>query len=468
MLSVPLVIGASFAYLLLLFGVAHFGDRRARQGRSVIGNAWVYALSMGVYCTAWTYFGSIGRAASSGVWFLPIYLGPTLAMVLAWMVVRKMIRISRSYRITSIADFIASRYGKSRLLAALVTLIAVVGILPYVALQLKAIASGYAVLTTPPRRERRPRAGAWWLDSTLYIALALAGFTVAFGTRHLDTTERHEGMVAAIAVESVIKLLAFLAVGAFVTWGLFDGPADIFARARAVPESARLLRLEQGARFAYAQWFALTLLAMLSVIFLPRQFQMMVVENVDERHLKRAAWVVPALHAGDQPLRAADRARRPAALRRRRRRTPRPSCSRCRCARRPAGARAGGLHRRAVGGDRHGDRRGDRDLDHGLQRPRDALAAADAALRRGGGRRPDAACCSASGAAVIVALLLLGYLYFRLAGEAYALVSIGLISFAAVAQFAPALLARHVLEGRHARRRAGRAVRRASRSGSTR
>ena len=141
MLSTAVVLAASFAYLLLLFAVAHWADRRAREGRSVIGNAWVYTLSMGVYCTAWTYFGSIGRAASSGLWFLPIYLGPTLAMLLAGTVLVRMVRIARRQRITSIADFIASRYGKSRALAALVTLIALVGILPYVALQLKAIAS---------------------------------------------------------------------------------------------------------------------------------------------------------------------------------------------------------------------------------------------------------------------------------------------------------------------------------------
>src|SRR5512140_2819300 len=126
MIRAPLVIAASFAYLLILFAVAWFGDARAQQGRSVIGNAWVYALSMGVYCTAWTYFGSVGRAAATGVWFLPIYLGPTLAMVLAWLVLRKMIRIAHTWRITSIADFIASRYGKSPLLAGLVTLIALV------------------------------------------------------------------------------------------------------------------------------------------------------------------------------------------------------------------------------------------------------------------------------------------------------------------------------------------------------
>ena len=138
MLSAPLVIGVSFAYLLLLFAVAYWGALWAAQGRSVISSPWVYALSMAVYCTAWTYFGSVGRAANSGVWFLPIYLGPMLAMLLAWMVVRKMIRIAKTYRITTIADLIASRYGKSPLLAGLVTLMTVVGIVPYIALQLKA------------------------------------------------------------------------------------------------------------------------------------------------------------------------------------------------------------------------------------------------------------------------------------------------------------------------------------------
>ena len=292
MISTALLIGVAFAYLLLLFAVASYGDRRARQGRSVIGNAWVYALSMAVYCSAWTYFGSVGRAAAAGVWFLPIYLGPMLAMIVAWMVVRKMIRIARSYRITSIADFIASRYGKSPLLAGLVTLITVVGIVPYIALQLKGISGAYALMTTP-LGEPLARSAHWFSDSTLYIALALAGFTIVFGARHLDSAERHEGMVAAIAFESIVKLLAFLAVGVFVVWGLFDGLGDLFARAMAVPELSRLLTLGQGKTFAYEQWFALTLLSMLSVIFLPRQFQVMVVENVDERHLKRAAWVFP-------------------------------------------------------------------------------------------------------------------------------------------------------------------------------
>lgn len=292
MLSAPLLIGVSFAYLLMLFAVAHWADGRAARGRSVISSAWVYALSMAVYCTAWTYFGSVGRAATSGVWFLPIYLGPMLAMVLAWMVVRKMIRIAKTYRITSIADFIASRYGKSPLLAGLVTLITVVGIVPYIALQLKGISSAYAVMTSPLGAPA-VQAAQWWNDSTLYLALALAGFTTVFGARQLDSTERHEGMVAAIAVESVVKLVAFMAVGIFVTYVMFDGVTDLFAQAYAVDNLRQLMQFGQGQPFAYAQWFSLIVLAMLSVIFLPRQFQVMVVENVDERHLKRAVWVFP-------------------------------------------------------------------------------------------------------------------------------------------------------------------------------
>jgi Na+/proline symporter/nitrogen-specific signal transduction histidine kinase len=427
-LAPGLVLGASLAYLLALFGIAWWADRRAAAGRGVIGNAWVYALSMGVYCTAWTYFGSIGRAASSGVWFLPIYLGPTLAMVLAWVVLRKMVRIARAYRITSIADFIASRYGKSRLLAGLVTLIALVGVVPYVALQLKAVASGYAVLTGV-------QAGGGWIDGTLLIALVLAGFTIAFGTRHLDNTERHEGMVAAIAAESLVKLLAFLAVGAFVTWGLFAGPGDLFDRALALPAVARVLQPDPARPFAYDQWFALMLLAMLSVILLPRQFQVMVVENVDERHLRRAAWVFPAylllINLFVLPIACggllyfgpgqADPETFVLSL--------------------PLAAAAPGLALAAfIGGLSAATGMviveaiavstmvcNDLVLPLLLRLP--AFAARDLTRVLLGIRR-----------AVIVVLMLLGWFYFRIAGEAYALVSIGLISFAAVAQFAPALL----------------------------
>jgi Na+/proline symporter/nitrogen-specific signal transduction histidine kinase len=437
MLSAPLVIGTSFAYLLLLFAVAYWGDTRAAAGRSVIGSPWVYALSMAVYCTAWTYFGSVGRAANSGVWFLPIYLGPMLVMVLAWMVVRKMIRIAKTYRITSIADFIASRYGKSPTLAGLVTLITVVGIVPYIALQLKGIASGYAVLTSP-LGQPAAQSPQWWLDSTLYVALALAGFTMVFGARHLDSTERHEGMVAAIAFESVVKLVAFLSVGLFVSFGLFSSPAALFEQAHAVEALRRLMQFGQGQPFAYAQWLGLTLLAMLSVIFLPRQFQVMVVENVNEDHLRRAAWAFPLylflinlfvlpiamgglLHFG------------PGAM------NPETFVLSLPLSQ--------GHHLLAlfafVGGISAAT---------GMVIV-EAIAVSTMVcndlvmplllrMRRFGAR--------ASGdltgllltirRLAILGILLLGYLYFHLAGEAYALVSIGLISFAAVAQFAPAML----------------------------
>ena len=444
MLPAPLVVGASFAYVLLLFAVAAYGDARARQGRSVIGNAWVYALSMAVYCTAWTYFGSVGRAASAGVWFLPIYLGPTLGMALAWLVLRKMIRIAKAYRITSIADFIASRYGKSPLLAGTVTLITVVGIVPYIALQLKAVASGYALLTTPLGTPVAAPLG-WWRDSTFYFALALAGFTMVFGARHLDSAEKHEGMVAAIAFESVVKLVAFLAVGGFVTWGLFNGPGDLFERALAVPELHRLLNLTQGPgqKFAYEQWFALTLLSMLSVVFLPRQFQMMVVENVTEQHLKRAAWVFPLylllinlfvlpialgglLHFGPGTMDADSFV---LSL--------------------PLAAGRHGLALLVFIG--------------GLSAATgmvivEAIAVSTMVCNdlvmpmllrtflrtRGFGTRAGgdlSRLLLGIRRAAILLILLLGYAYFAIAGEAYALVSIGLISFAAVAQFAPAMLA---------------------------
>src|SRR3990167_3513869 len=213
-------------------------------------------------------------------------------MVLGWMVLRKMIRIAKAYRITSIADFIGSRYGKSPLLAGLVTLIAVVGIIPYIALQLKAVSAGYALLTLPDGGDAAAPLH-WGRDSAFYVALVLAGFTMMFGARHLDAAERHEGMVAAIAFESVVKLVAFLAVGLFVSFGLFASPAALFDQAYAIDELRRLMQFGQGQPFAYAQWFGLTVLAMLSVIFLPRQFQVMVVENVDEQHLRRAVWVFP-------------------------------------------------------------------------------------------------------------------------------------------------------------------------------
>ncbi|QTF94439.1 sensor histidine kinase [Halomonas sp. BM-2019] len=287
------VLSVAFGYLALLFVIAAWGDRRAEQGRSLIGSPTVYALSIAVYCTAWTFYGSVGRAAQYGPSFLLIYLGPTLAMLLAPFLIRKMVRIASVQRITSIADFISARYGKSSSLGALVALIALIGITPYITLQLKAITVSHAVLVNYPQAPELSLAEeAFWVDKSFWVALVLAVFIILFGTRHLDASERHEGMVAAIAFESLIKLLAFLSVGIFVVFVLFHGPRDLFAQVAASPELVGALGLDAVPGGA-SGWMGMLVLAFLAFITLPRQFQVLVVENVDERHLKRASWLFP-------------------------------------------------------------------------------------------------------------------------------------------------------------------------------
>ena len=433
-----IVVLASLAYLGLLFAIAHWADRRADRGRSVIASSTVYALSLAVYCTTWTFYGSVGRAAATGIGFLPIYLGPTLMLALGWYVLRKLVRVAKANRITSIADFVASRYGKSQLLGGLVTIIAVVGIVPYIALQLKAVSHTYTLLVEAgsPLLPADLAAAPMLHDSALYVAIVLAIFSILFGTRHLDATERHEGMVAAIAVESAVKLLAFLAVGLYVSYGLYHGLDDIFARAAAVPALAGIMVARDSAS-GYGGWAALTFLSMLSVLLLPRQFQIAVVENVNEAHIRRAVWLFPLY------LLLINVFVLPIAL--------------------------GGLMQLPSGSDADTFV-----LTLPLLHGRNALAllvfigglsAATGMVivetialstmicndlvmpillrwrRLGLDRRPDLSGLLLNirrGAIGVV--LLLGYLYFRIAGEAYALVAIGLISFAAVAQFAPVVL----------------------------
>ncbi len=429
----------SFAYLGILFAIAYWGDKRADAGRSIIANPTIYALSMAVYATSWTFYGSVGRAAASGVGFLPIYLGPTLMAALWWLVLRKMIRISKVNRITSIADFIAARYGKSSLLGGLVTVIAVVGVIPYIALQLKAVSSSFTILLQYPQivMPAKGRAVDMLQDTALYVALLLAAFTVLFGTRHLDATERHEGMVAAIAFESLVKLLAFLAVGGFVTFGLYDGFADLFASAAQLPHLNQLLTLG-GPAGNYGSWASLIFLSMLSILFLPRQFQISVVENVNEQHLSKAIWLLPtyllAINVFVLPITFAGLMHFP-----------------------PGRVDAdtfvltlpmafgkeslallvfiGGLSA-ATGMVIVETIALSTMICNDLVMPvllrwkalalatRTDLSGLLLGIRRG----------------AIVLLMMLGYAYYRAAGEAYALVSIGLVSFAAVAQFAPAML----------------------------
>ncbi|MEQ1710766.1 MAG: sodium:solute symporter, partial [Hyphomicrobium sp.] len=293
MLSVPVIVTVSFLYLSLLFAIAYYCDKRADAGRSVINTPYVYALSIAVYCTSWTFFGSVGRAATSGVGFLPIYLGPTLTFILGWMVIRKIIRISKSNRITSIADFIASRYGKSVELGILVSIIAVIGIPPYISIQLTAISTSFSILQGYPSIVMPQGVGGIALlhDTELYVTLLMAAFAILFGTRHIDASEHHEGLVAAVAFESLVKLVAFLCVGLFVTYGLYNGFSDIFTRAEASPELRKLFTI--GSVAGHVNWITLTILAMAAIVVLPRQFQVLVVENADERHLKKAVWLFP-------------------------------------------------------------------------------------------------------------------------------------------------------------------------------
>ncbi|WP_333654191.1 ATP-binding protein [Dissulfurispira sp.] len=270
-------------YLLLLFAVAYYAEKKEKAGKSIVNNPYIYSLSLAVYCTSWTFYGSVGKAATSGLSFLTTYLGPTL-MAAVWLVVlKKVVRIAKANRITTISDFMGSRYGKSLSLSTLVTIVAVVGIAPYLGLQIKAIISTFTIISG----EVKGSAAAG-----LFITLILGIFAIMFGARRLDSSEKHGGLVFAIAFESIVKLIAFVLVGIFVTYGLFEGFSDIFDRIKDSEHSV-LLFLGTGTETAYFEWFALLFLSMMAIMFLPRQFQMAVVENYDEAHITKAVWLFP-------------------------------------------------------------------------------------------------------------------------------------------------------------------------------
>ena len=297
MIPIQTVALITLPYFALLFFVAYYADRRRQAGRSIISNSHIYSLSLAVYVSTWTFYGSVGRAATSGLDFLPVYLGPTLIAFTWWFLLRKMVRVSKEQNIVSIADFISSRYGKSSILGAIVTLFAVIGIMPYIALQLKAVARTFEILTTPA--DGTPVVGALlatlppYVDTAFIVAAVLALFGVLFGARRLDAAGRHEGLVAAIALESLVKIIAFMTVGIFVTYGLFDGFGDIFARfAATFPDRQYLLQLGTD-QVPYAKWFTVTFISMMAVMFLPRQFHIMVIENSDENHIRKAMWRFP-------------------------------------------------------------------------------------------------------------------------------------------------------------------------------
>ena len=279
-------------YLCLLFAVASFVDRNVVGRLGWVCQPWIYALSITVYCTSWTYYGSVGRASVDGIDFLAIYLGPVAVFILGYPVLRHMVGVTRRLHITSIADFLSVRYGRSRLMAGLVTLIAVIGILPYISLQLKAVSSSITLLAAYPVvggavSALRP----FWLDSGFFTAVVMALFCIVLGTRRIDASEQHGGLMTAVAIESVVKLVAFLAVGIFVVVWMFDGPSALFSRAAGNPALAGLLNV--GERLQGLDFWVLVLLSSMAIICLPRQFQVIFVENTDQSHLARARWVFP-------------------------------------------------------------------------------------------------------------------------------------------------------------------------------
>lgn len=283
-MSSYLVIFSMIAYLAFIFYIAFWAEKNAKS--KWVNNAYVYTLSLAVYCTAWTYYGSVGLAATSGLKFLAIYIGPVI-IIPSWIILmKKIIRISKRNKISSLADFISLRYGNDRFLGGLVTLVCILAIVPYISLQLKAISETFNVIT-----EHNIISNSVLEDTTFYIAIILALFAAFFGTRNTDASERHKGIITAVAVESVIKLIFFLLVGLYVTFYLFNGPTDIYNQVSLLPNfeiQQKIDGLEGG-----FNWFLLSLLSMIAIMLLPRQFQVTVVENEREKYLNKVIWLFP-------------------------------------------------------------------------------------------------------------------------------------------------------------------------------
>jgi Na+/proline symporter/signal transduction histidine kinase len=279
-----LLLVISAAYVGLLFAIAYWGDRHAARAEQPRARPLIYSLALAVYCTSWTFYGAVGRAADSGWDYLPIYLGPMLVFLFGAPMLERLVALCRHHNITSIADFIGARYGRRQALASLVTVIAVIGVLPYLALQLKAVADSLGMMMLPDA------ATAGWLgDGALVTAILLCVFAILFGTRQVSSSESHHGLVLAVAFESVVKLAAFVAVGLYAAYGVFDGMGDAIGAALSQPRVTEAMARPDWMTGFIAQ----TVLAMAAIICLPRQFQIMVVENNHRSELRAARWVFP-------------------------------------------------------------------------------------------------------------------------------------------------------------------------------
>ncbi|HEY1543528.1 MAG TPA: PAS-domain containing protein, partial [Xanthobacteraceae bacterium] len=288
MLQGWIVVAIALAYIGFLFVVASYGDRLRPLGRTGRSRLMIYPLSLAIYCTSWTFLGSVGLASRTGYDFLAIYVGPVLMIAFAYPLLVRVVRLAKAQNITSIADFIAARYGKHQGVAATVALIAIVGTIPYIALQLKAVSASLSTILGPlatGAEARQPVFG----DIALLVALAMASFAMLFGTRHIDATEHQHGLMLAIATESIVKLVAFLAVGVFVAFVMFHGPAALLAEAMKHQHLAAVLTSTPS----FGTFAVMTLLSLFATLLLPRQFHVAVVENNNENEIRRAAWLFP-------------------------------------------------------------------------------------------------------------------------------------------------------------------------------
>ena len=274
--------GIALTYVFILFVIAWWGDRAERRGHVIVNNAWTFSLGLGVYCTSWTFYGAVGEATHHGWAYLPIYVGPIITVVLGGELIYKMVSVGKQHHITSIADFLAARYGKSRRLAVLATVVVVIGVLPYIALQLKALTQSFEYVVGPA-------ADVSPFNVALVVATLMAMFALLFGTRHIDAAEHQSGLMLAVAFESFIKVVVFVIIGLFCLYGLFDGPVDMWRQAMARPEIRSVFEPT-----LFSQSFVTSmLLAMVAIICLPRQFHAGVVENNDLRHLRTSRRVFP-------------------------------------------------------------------------------------------------------------------------------------------------------------------------------
>ncbi len=290
MFDATLIVLFAIAYIGVLFAIAWAGDRWGRnRRRPALGRPLIYGLSIAVYCSTWTFFGSVGSATSSGWSFLAVYIGPALVFLFGWKLLTRIVRLSKAQNITSIADFLAARYGKSPTVAAVVTIVALIGLLPYIALQLKAVVLATETLFggNPLVSVQLPSIGI--VDTAFVTTLAMAAFAVFFGTRHIDATEHQDGLMVAIAAESLIKLIAFLSVGVFVVFYAFGDMVTFMSTVSLNDEIVQRFSSLDGS----SSWMVVTLLSAICIIILPRQFHVTVVENRSENEIRCARWLLP-------------------------------------------------------------------------------------------------------------------------------------------------------------------------------